>query len=76
MITEGFELMLVGMGVVFAFLILLVGFMQLSGRFFARFSNFFPEPEPIKPPPGLKPIHSSEKQAVALAAAYRSRRGS
>ncbi|MGB6223197.1 OadG family protein [Haloferula sp.] len=76
MITEGFELMLVGMSVVFAFLILLVGFMHLSGRFFARFSKLFPDPEPSKPGLGVKPVHSSEKQAVALAAAYRARRGS
>ena len=76
MITEGFELMFVGMSVVFAFLVLLVGFMHLSGQFFTRFSKLFPEPEPSNPSPEAKPVHSSEKQAVALAAAYRARCGS
>ena len=76
MITEGFELMFIGMSVVFAFLLLLVGFMHLSGQFFTRFSKLFPEPEPSNSKPEAKPVHSAEKQAVALAAAYRARRGS
>ncbi len=67
--------MFVGMSVVFAFLVLLVCFMYLSGNFFTRFSKLFPEPEASGPSPEPKPIHSSEKQAVALAAAYRARRG-
>jgi oxaloacetate decarboxylase gamma subunit len=76
MITEGFELMLFGMGFVFAFLILLVGLMHLSGRLFSRFSDLFPEPKPSNPNTEGRPIRLSEKQAVALAAAYRTRRGS
>lgn len=68
--------MFVGMSVVFSFLVLLVGFMYLSGHFFTRFSKLSPEPGPSNSSPEAKPVHSSEKQAVALAAAYRTRRGS
>lgn len=73
MIDEGIELMIVGMGVVFSFLILLVGFMHLSGGLFTR---FFPEPEPEESSPAKESAGRLEHQAVALAAAYRRRRGS
>ena len=75
MITEGMELMLIGMGVVFAFLILLVGLMHLSGRFFTRFSPLFTEPESSAPNQENPTPPSTEKQAVALAVAYRTQRG-
>ena len=75
MIEEGIELMLVGMGVVFAFLILLVGLMHLSGRFFTRFPDLFPEAKPVETASAENPTNSSERWAVALAAAYRARRG-
>ena len=66
--------MIVGMGVVFTFLVLLVAFMSLSGAFFTRFSHLFPESKPSAAAP--KPADSSEKLAVALATAYRKQRGS
>jgi len=43
MIGEGLELMLVGMGVVFSFLVLLVVLMRVSGALL----NKLPEPEPV-----------------------------
>jgi oxaloacetate decarboxylase gamma subunit len=82
MISEGIELMVVGMGVVFTFLVLLVVFMNLCGAFFTRFSHLFAEPEvPAKGPASAgaattKPADSSAKLAVALAAAHRTRRRS
>ncbi len=80
MIEEGFELMFVGMGVVFSFLVLLVVLMKVSGAVLSK----FPEPEvAAKPPSGgggggsaAGAAQKSAKMAVALAAAHRSRRGS
>ena len=84
MIGEGFELMVVGMGVVFSFLVLLVLLMQVSGALLNR----LPEPEPAPQRTGGngngnnngngQPGQSKEasaKVAVALAAAYRKRHG-
>ncbi len=91
MIGEGFELMVVGMGVVFSFLVLLVLLMQVSGTLLNR----LPEPEPTAQSTGIngngnnngngngngqpgQPGQSKEasaKMAVALAAAYRKRHG-
>lgn len=82
MIGEGFELMVVGMGVVFSFLVLLVLLMQVSGALLNR----LPEPEPAPQRTGGngnnngngQPGQSKEasaKMAVALAAAYRKRHG-
>ena len=72
--------MLTGMGVVFSFLVLLVVFMTMSGAFFRKFSAKFPEPEPAAKPVGggvtRKPAaETSAKVAVAVAAAYRARKG-
>ena len=64
--------MVVGMGVVFAFLVLLVVFMTLSGAFFQKFSHHFAEsqqPEAPKAPAG----DSKAKIAVAVAAAHRAK---
>lgn len=73
MIEEGFELMMIGMGVVLAFLVLLVGLMRLSGSIFTRFPEVFPDPEPTEPSEAAS--HTAEKRAVALAAAFRARHG-
>jgi oxaloacetate decarboxylase gamma subunit len=45
MITEGFELMLIGMGTVFAFLVLLVLCMHLMGKFADRIAHLLPAEE-------------------------------
>lgn len=80
MIGEGFELMLVGMGVVFCFLVLLVGVMTLTGWFFQKYASRFPAPEPEAPRPiGVAPQTAGDanaKVAAAVAAAYRVRKGS
>jgi len=47
MIGQGFVLMLVGMCVVFAFLIVLVGCMNLSASFFQKFAHWFPEEQKV-----------------------------
>ena len=77
MIGEGLELMFVGMGVVFAFLVMLVFLMKLSGALLSK----FPEPEPPAKPAGPAAGGSAaakgqDSVAVALAAAYRARKGS
>jgi oxaloacetate decarboxylase gamma subunit len=82
MMGEGFELMVVGMGVVFSFLVLLVVLMRVSGSLLNR----LPEPEPAPQRTGGngngngngqsgQSKEASAKMAVALAAAYRAKRG-
>lgn len=78
MIEEGLELMLVGMGVVFSFLVLLVILMRVSGSLLSR----LPEPEVAAPKPSgggaggaVRSGEASAKLAVALAAAHRQRTG-
>lgn len=46
MIAQGFVLMLVGMCVVFMFLIVMVWCMSLSAAFFKKFAHLFPEEQP------------------------------
>ena len=72
---EGFELMLIGMGVVFCFLVLLVVCLQVMGKFFEKFSHLFPEPEPPATASMLAADHPQAATAIALAAAYRARAG-
>lgn len=74
--------MLIGMGVVFAFLILMVVCMTLVAGFFRKFSHLFPEVEPevkkVSPSGGgasRVEADPSTKLAVAVAAAFRARRG-
>ena len=78
MIGEGLELMLVGMGVVFCFLVLLVVVMSLTGAFFQKHADKFPDPEPASEPAGASPAlaagDTNAKIAVAVAAAYRARK--
>ena len=42
MIHEGIQLMVIGMGVVFGFLLILVFAMTMAARFFERYSHLFP----------------------------------
>ena len=72
-IQEGVELMAVGMGVVFSFLVLLVVFMTLSGAFFQKFSKWFAEPQQPDAPAARPADDASAKIAVALAAALRAK---
>lgn len=85
MIAEGFELMLIGMGTVFAFLLLLVLCMHLMGKFADKISHLFPtEVERPSPPAsaaaGVAALAAAAAQpvtarvAAAVAAAHRSRK--
>ena len=81
MIGEGFELMLYGMGMVFCFLVLLVVVMNLTGAFFQKHADRFPDPVPqAKPASGAGGASrtagdTNAKVAAAVAAAYRARKG-
>jgi sodium pump decarboxylase gamma subunit len=63
---QGFVLLIIGMGTVFSFLILLVGAMQLSAKFFAKFAHLFPEAAPKNKKPA--PVSDFSDIAVAIAA--------
>jgi len=65
MIGQGFVLLLVGMLVVFAFLILLVCCMNLAATFFKKYARWFPEEE--KTTPGK--IISTDDADIAVAVA-------
>ena len=69
--------MVVGMGVVFAFLVLLVVVMSISGAFFTRKGLPLMEPEAATPASGAsrQANDDSARLAVALAAAHRARGG-
>ncbi len=74
--------MLIGMGVVFAFLISMVVLMTAVAAFFRKFAHLFPEAEPEvkKASPsggGASRVEAdpSTKLAVAVAAAFRARKG-
>jgi sodium pump decarboxylase gamma subunit len=71
---QGIVLMVIGMATVFAFLVLLIGAMNLSSVFFRKFSHLFPEETQEA---AAKPVAQSdpaEEIAVALAA-IRAKRG-
>ena len=74
--------MMVGMGVVFAFLILMVACMTGVAAFFRKFSHLFPEEEaevkkasPSAGGAARGEADATAKVAVAVAAAHRARRG-
>jgi len=71
MIKEGLELMVVGMGVVSSFLVLLVLLMKTSGYLF----NKTPEQVTESPAASATGNNSSQKMAIAIAAAYQHQRG-
>ena len=74
MIEEGFELMAVGMGVVFCFLVLLVMLMKVSGYLLSKVPEQSPETTPLSKVSRLpKPAQQSAKIAAAIAAAYRAK---
>jgi len=68
--AQGLVLMVVGMGTVFAFLVLLVLAMKGSATFFNKFAHLFPE-ETVEKSASVSP---STAIAVALAA-IRAKRG-
>lgn len=79
LIMEGVELMLLGMGSVFVFLILLVAVTTAMSAFLSR---FFPEALPVpKAPKRAKPVSGNavDQETIAVIGAaiqqHRSRRG-
>ena len=72
MLAEGFRLMFVGMGVVFAFLVLMVLLMNGAAKFFETFAHWFEEEEQVVAPRQMV-VKPSEDElasvAVAIAAA-------
>jgi len=63
LLTDGFALLVVGMGTVFAFLAAMVVCITLASRIARRWSHLLPELAPAKPAPRAK------KPAAAAAAA-------
>jgi Na+-transporting methylmalonyl-CoA/oxaloacetate decarboxylase gamma subunit len=55
--AEGFVLMVVGMTVVFAFLALMIGAMNLCAMFFIRFAHLFPDAPAATP---AKPVRKTD----------------
>ena len=70
LLQEGMTLMVVGMSIVFAFLVVLIGVMSLS-RFFERFSYLLPDsvPTTAAKPSGQAASDEAVRIAVAIAAA-------
>jgi oxaloacetate decarboxylase (Na+ extruding) subunit gamma len=66
-LSEGLRLMVVGMSVVFSFLILLVVAMKASAAFFKRFAHLFPEEQ--KPTTGLQRVAEDNHADIAVAIA-------
>ena len=66
-ILDGFVLMVVGMSVVFAFLGLLVGTMNLCASFFIRFAHWFPD-APVKTAQPAQKADDCTAIAIAIAA--------
>ena len=73
MLQEGLELMGIGMGVVFAFLVLLVICLEISTKFFEKFGHLFPDPPQDNAPMPARTGGPAPDLAVAVAAAARRR---
>jgi oxaloacetate decarboxylase (Na+ extruding) subunit gamma len=68
-VLVGLKLMLVGMTVVFLFLLLLVLAMEGSARFFAHFAEFFPEEK--TPTGGLERLGGDDDDIAVVIAAVK-----
>ena len=66
--AEGFVLMVVGMTVVFAFLALMIGAMNLCAMFFIRFAHLFPDAPAATTAKPVRKTDDFTEIAVALAA--------
>ena len=72
--TAALTLMAVGMGTVFAFLVLLSLVLSASKHFVPKLAFMMPDPEPAKPKaPAPKAGNKGAEIALALAAALRRR---
>lgn len=68
MVTEGLGLMAAGMGMVFAFLILLVAVMKISARIFSHFPDHQP-PGHLDQISSRKKLISTKEELAEIAAA-------
>ena len=68
---SGLMMAIIGMGVVMAFLVLMMGFMAITERVMIKLNQWFPEEVPVAPV-AKKPASSNESEiALAIAAAMR-----
>ncbi len=65
--TQGLELLVLGMGGVFLFLLILVILMNISAGYFKKNAHLFQEEEPAKKPTAAA-SSANEEVAVAIAA--------
>jgi oxaloacetate decarboxylase gamma subunit len=71
MISQGFTLMLAGMGTVFVFLTLLVLVMMAMSAFFQKYAHRFKDPEPAGRPKAPAAGGGDDAEiAVAIAAVH------
>lgn len=73
-ILDGINLMLVGMGMVFSFLMIMVILVKLNAKLLAPFKNVFdPKPTPAKAPAGLakKDLTQDKKLTAVLSEAIK-----
>ncbi len=73
LLREGLILLAVGMLIVYAFLLVMIGVMSLS-QFFERFSYLLPDTELVNPTRQMPPAHATDdavRIAVAIATARR-----
>lgn len=70
---QGLELMLLGMGMVFAFLLLLVFAMNRLAAFFFRFGHLFPDAQDADPPVKAE-VETEPEIAIILAAIHAKKR--
>ncbi len=71
LVVEGLKFMMIGMSIVFIFLILLVFFINLMSKIIHR---YFPEPNQV-PPSGLDSSEQLKKVAAIAAAIHHDKRG-
>ena len=62
-------LLVMGMGITFVFLYILILCTKLSSHFVPKLAHFIPEPEVKKPKPAAKPAADDEAIVAAIAAA-------
>ena len=73
LLREGFILLAVGMLIVYAFLLVMIGVMSLS-QFFERFSYLLPDTDQVKHARPLPTAHATDdavRIAIAIATARR-----
>lgn len=76
LLGDGLVLLVLGMGMVFVFLALMVGMMTVSAKFIAKYAHLFPEepvPAPKKRTPKSTTADDTDLIAVLSAAIHRYR---